>query len=169
MDKVAELRNKMRQVVGANPNLPISGTVAEVTGETCTVQLLGGLKVTDVKLKSVVSEADQELLIVPADNSKVLLISADGTLRNLYVIKVDQVKQWILKTGSLQIQFDGSDNKVLVKNEQTGLYQLFELLVELLKQFKVYTPTGPSGTPLPDTILSIEVVETKFKQLLKES
>lgn len=169
MDKAAHIKQQLQKVVGMVPNLPVTGTVREITGETCTVQLASDLKVTDVKLKSVVTGNNDQLLITPAEGSDVVMISADGSLRNLYVIKCDKVASWQLKTNELFVKFDGEDSKVAITNNQTSLFDLFNDLVTLLKQFKVYTPSGVSGTPIPTSITAIEQLETKFKQLLKQN
>lgn len=59
------------------------------------------------------------------------------------------------------------DGKLLVKNEQASLFEILKDLAALLKQLKVSTPNGPSGTPLPPSIQKITKFETDLGKLLK--
>jgi hypothetical protein len=54
-----------------------------------------------------------------------------------------------------------------LKNAVVDFKEVLDDLATLLKQLKVFTPVGPSGTPLPDTILAIEQFEYKVGQILK--
>lgn len=168
MDKIQEIKAKLRLTVGAEPNLPIQATVVSVEGETCTVRLASGFEIDDIRLKSTVGDGDNYLLQTPAVGSDVTLLSSDGTVKNMFVVLMDDLESFRFSHGGLKIEFDGADGKVLIKNNQTSLYKLLDDLSMLLKQLKVYTAMGPSGTPLPDTILAIEAFEIGFKQLLKE-
>lgn len=167
MDKIAEIKKSLKEVVGANPNYPIAGTVTAITGETCSVKVVSGLVLSDVKLNATVVESSDFLLLIPMVGSDVLMLSGDGTLSNLYVIKIDQIESFKFSQSGLKVEFDSTDKKVLIANESTNLKQLLQDLSELLKTFQVFTPAGPSGTPLPTTISKITAFETSFKSLLK--
>ena len=67
----------------------------------------------------------------------------------------------------LEVLIDSTDKKVSIKNDQVSLLGILNDLATLLKQLKVYTPAGPSGTPLPDTIAAIQQLEVDYKQLIK--
>ncbi len=92
MDKLSEIKKKLREVVGANPNLPVSATVKSVEGDHCTITLKSGLELTDVKLKATI-DGDNYLLVIPKVGSKVVVLSLSGELDNLSVIKVDEVER----------------------------------------------------------------------------
>ncbi|AUS04481.1 hypothetical protein [Pseudotamlana carrageenivorans] len=167
MAELAEVKRLLREVVGANPNLPIPAKVLSVSGDLCTVQLKGGFKLTDVKLKATSNGNSSFVLVTPKLNSMVLLLSLTGKLDNLTIIKVDEVEKMELVQGDLKIVVDSSDNKIGIENSTTSMNALFADLVSILKTLKVFTPVGPSGTPLPDSITKITAFETKFKALLK--
>ncbi|EGV44244.1 hypothetical protein BZARG_791 [Bizionia argentinensis JUB59] len=186
MADLGDIKKLLREVVGANPNLPIPATVISVSGDTCKVKLNSGLELTDVKLKATSNGDANFVLITPKANSQVLLLSLSGGLENLTVIKVDDVekleyqqdgilvqvdsttpKVLVKVAEQLEILADGTDYKVSVKNNAASLVDVMQDLADLLKQLKVFTPAGPSGTPLPDSITAITQFETKFKQLLK--
>ena len=167
MADLTELKRLMREIVGANPNLPITAIVNAVQDDHCSVQLASGLVLSDVKLKATITEGGDYFMLVPKVGSTILMMSLTGALDNLTIIKVDEVEKISYKQNGLDFLIDSTDQKVMIKNENTGLYELFDLLTTLLKEFKVFTPVGPSGTALPPTVLKIEELTTKFKQILK--
>lgn len=166
MSNLSELKKLMREVVGANPNLPITATVKSVDGDSCTVTLKGGLVLTDVKLKATIS-GDNYLRLIPKVGSTVLLLSLSGDLSNLTVIKFDETERFEYRQDGLDIIIDSGEGKIQVKNDQVSLKEILTDLSDFLKLFKVNTPSGPSTNVMPDTVLKIEEFEYKFKQLLK--
>ena len=165
-DKRAKLKANIREIVGANPNLPVDGTVTAVSGDTCSVKFNDGFEVSDIRLKASADGSDN-LLIIPKIGSRVLMLSTDGTIGNLTVIKCDVAERILYNEQGLVVEIDSTTGKVKVQNETTSLKDLFQQLTDLLKQLKVFTPAGPSGTPLPDSIVRIEQFETDFKTILK--
>lgn len=167
MSDAAELKRLIRNIVNADANYPVRGEVTAITGQTCTVKLETGLEVTGVRLKATIGEGNDYMLVTPKTGNDVLMLSDDGTLDNLTVIKADRFEKIELYQGGLKVLLDSNDGKVQVKNDSVSLLDLFTIIADFLKQLKVYTSQGPSGTPLPDTIAAIEQWELKVKQLLK--
>lgn len=172
MDKYAQLAWNIKEIAARDPRfknafkLPINGIVKDVENDTCTVEIRKDFEVSGIKLKSTANKEDN-LLVIPKIGSKVTLMSLDGSVDNLCVIKVDAAEKLIFNENGLNIEIDSTDGKVMIKNDNASLFDLLQDLTNLLKQLKVYTSMGPSGTPLPDSILSIEKFETDFKMLLK--
>lgn len=166
MDKVAKLKKNIREIVGAAPNLPLDGVVTSVENDTCSVKLSDGFEISDIRLKATADGKDN-LLIIPKIGSHVLMIATDGTIGNLTIIKCDVAEKIIFNENGLQVEIDSTDGKVKVKNDDTSLKDLFQQLTDLLKTLKVYTPVGPSGVPLPETITKISQFESDFKKILK--
>lgn len=160
------IKKLLKEIVGANSNLPINAIVKKVTGDTCEVELKGGLVLTDVKLKATIGESDY-VILTPKVGSTVTVLSLSGSLDNLTVIKIDQLDKMEYKQAGLNVLVDSTDGKVSIKNNQVSFFDIMKDLGALLKQFKVFTPNGPSGTPLPPTITAITQFETKLNQLLK--
>jgi hypothetical protein len=167
MDTPAQIKALLKDIIGANPNLPITGVVQSIQGQSCTVKLISGLDISDVKLKATIDEQSDFILVTPKIGSSVLMLSSTGDLTNMTVIKADQFDKIEICQGGLELLIDSSDSKLSVKNQTVSLKEIFTDLGTLLKGLKVFTPMGPSGTPLPDTITAIESFETKFNQLLK--
>lgn len=162
-----EIKSLIREIVGARPNLPFTATVIAVQDETCTIKMAGGLELTDVKLSATVDESENYYKVSPKEGTKVLVVSLTGDLDNLTVIKIDEANVIEFKQNGLNVMFDSTDKKVLIENENVNLKDLFDDLKTLLMQFQVYTPAGPSGTPLPTTITSLQQLSVKVNQLLK--
>lgn len=168
-DKIAEIKKQLQEVVGANPNYPIVATVTKVEGETCSIKLVSGLSLSDVKLSATVSESDNYLLLEPAVGSDVLVLSGDGTLMNLYVIKVDQIAKFKFSQNGLTVDFDSTDKKVKIENESVSLKKLFDDLVNIITNLKVnvITEDAPSGTITPDVVALLNQFSTSVNGLLK--
>ena len=167
MDKSSEVKRLIKQIVGDNPNYPIPATVTAIDNQSCSVKLANGFTVSDVKLKATITDDEDYFLVTPEVGSDVLILSGDGTLRNLTVIHVDKVAKFEFSQNGLKVLFDSNDKKVNIQNNDASLKEVFSDLAEILKQLKHYTPAGPSGTPLPDSIQRINAFETKFNKLLK--
>lgn len=167
MDKISKIRKSIREVAGIQLNLPFTAKVTAVQNETCSVELKSGLKLTDVKLKATINEGADYIVLKPKVGSMVVMISLSGELDNLTVIKIDSIEKIEVKQGTLDLMIDSGDGKVQLKNGAVSLVDVFTELATTLKQLKVFTPVGPSGIPLPPTILKITEFETKIKQLLK--
>ncbi|MEG0760077.1 hypothetical protein [Chryseobacterium sp.] len=166
MDKHVQLKQQLKDLIDANPNFPIVGVVRSIEGDTCTVEVLEELELSDIRLKAT-ADGNDHLLIIPKIGSNVLMLSSDGTVDNMTVIKCDQASKFIFNENGLQVEIDSEDKKVCIKNNQVSLHDILNDLSTLLQQLKVYTPMGPSGTPLPDSILAIQKFETDFKKILK--
>ena len=165
-DKIAQLKDNLRKIVKANPNLPIDGIVTKISGDTCSVKLDGDFEISDIRLKATADGTDN-LLIIPKIGTRVLMLSTDGTIGNLTVIKCDVAEKIFYNENGLLVEIDSTTGKVKLQNNETSIKTLFQQLVDLMKTLKVFTPVGPSGIPLPDSIVKIEKFETDFKTLLK--
>jgi len=170
MDKIAQLRTRLitSSQEGGKPKQHVyAGSVVSVQGRHCTVKLASGLTVTKVKLSASINDNDGEMLMVPKQGTRVLMLSLSGTENNLSVVKADDVEYVSYKQGDLELLIDSRDGKVDIHNAQVSLVGLMDQLVQLLRTFKVHTPAGPSGTALADVVLKIDDFEMNFKKLLK--
>lgn len=169
MDKIAEIKKRLKEVVDANPNYPIVGTVTAVDGETCSVKLVSGLVLSDVKINASVNGSADYLILEPAINSDVLLLSGDGTLSNLYLIKVDQIGKFKFSQSGMKVEFDSIDKKINIENGTVNLKDLFADLATILNNLKVGVVAlgAPSGTITPDVVTLVSKFSTKVNALLK--
>lgn len=163
----SQIKKAFRDIVGVSPNMPITGIVKTVESESCSVELKSGLVISDVKLKATINGETNYLKLVPKLGSSVVLIGLTEGLGNMAIIKVDEVEKLEYQQDGLELLVDSTDKKVSIKNDSCSLVEAITDLTTLLKQLKVFTSVGPSGTPLPDTITALEQFETKIKSLLK--
>lgn len=162
----SDIKKIIKEIVGAYPNLPISGVVKSIQGDSCTVTLKAGFEVSDVKLKATIGNTDF-ILLTPKVGSTVMMLSHTGRTDNLTVIKVDQVAKMEYMQNGLNILADSEDGKVRIKNDQVSFIDIWRDLKSLIAGLKVSTPNGPSGVPLPNTQTALTSLETKFNKLLK--
>jgi hypothetical protein len=169
MGKEAEIKKALREVVGVNPNYPIVGTVLAVDGETCTVQLVNGLVLTDVKINASVTDSEDYLILEPAFNSEVLMLSGDGTLANLYIIKVNEVATFKFSQLGMKVEFDALEGRIKIENGAINLKDLFTDLATIINSLKVGVVSlgAPSGTITPDVVTLVTNFSTKVNALLK--
>lgn len=163
-----EIKRLIREIVGVAPNLPLQAIVTKVEDFTISAKI-GELEIDNILLKSQIENNDNFMVQRPKVGSPVTLLSVDGTLNSLQVVKINEVEEFEYHHNGLMVKMDGKDGKLIVKNETVNLYQLMSDLATIVKQLKVYTAVGPSGTPLPDTIARVSQFEQDFKKLLKTS
>ena len=163
----SEVKKKLRDIVGANPNLPITAKVVSLKKESCTVELASGLELDDVRMKASINEGGNFIVMRPKVGSTVLLLSITGTLEDLAIIKIDEIENIEIDQNGLNILIDSKDGKIRIENDNVSVKELFQDLTDLLKTLKVYTPSGPSGVPIITSMNKINQFETNFKKILK--
>lgn len=165
--KGKQVKTLLRNIVAANPNLPIQAQVVSLEDDTCSVVLASGMELNNIRLKAGIGSGEGYFIQRPKIGSKAVLLSITGTLEDLMLLRADEIENFEFSSGGLQFLIDSEDGKIKIKNSETDLKKIFQMNADLLKAFKVYTPSGPSGTPLPDVVLKITEFETEFKKLLK--
>lgn len=167
MDSYRKLGTMLAALAAEGKAIPLfNAEVISVEDESCTIDV-NGLHVDEVRLKATINGSSNKIMITPKIGSMVLVGSLTDDLKDLAVVNVDEVAKLEYVQDGLNITVDSNDGKIKVSNSSADLKNVLQQLADLLKQLKVYTPAGPSGTPLPDTIIAIEQFETSFKQLLK--
>lgn len=165
MDTAAEIKKVLKEFLGANPNLPITVTVMSVQGDSCTVKLLSGLDLPDVRLKATVNEDEDSLLIVPKIGSEVIVMSQTGELSSLMVIKVDAVEKIVYKKADFEFVVDGTTKKVTIKNGTANLGVLMNNLIDAISTAQIICPNGP-GTINLTTVEQLNQIKTMFNLIL---
>lgn len=161
MDSYTEIRNKIRAMMGQRTPLLLTGKVESVDGETCTVTV-GDLKLTDVRLRSVVNGEESKLLITPKVDSFVTLIDLSGELRELEVIGYSEIEAIDIETGGDinikckgdtnldcdgTVTFNGGDNHGLAKVESVAnkISAIEKDLNSLKQAFTTWVPVVYDG------------------------
>lgn len=167
MDSYARMADVFKQAFSSNKTLAMQvGTVKEVNGDVCSVDF-GGLVISKVRLKVQIGESADRLISIPAIGSLVLCGSLTGDYKDMIVLKAERVDVLKYDEGGMSIEIDSQGGKVKVTNGTVSLKDLFDDLKTIIEQLKVFTPAGPSGTPLPDTVARLAELGGKVDQLLK--
>lgn len=143
--------------------------VIKVDGDTCEVESLTGKEdFFKCSLNAVRENGENKVLLTPKIGSTVIIGILEGRHKqDAVVLQVCDLKKVYLNMGGTVIELDSADGKMLVKNGEVSLLSLMTDLADLLKQLKVSTPNGPSGTPLPPSIQAITKFETDLGEILK--
>jgi hypothetical protein len=168
MDVAAEIKKALIELIGANPNLPITATIVSVQNETCTIKLLSELVLSDVRLKATVSDDTDTLLITPKIGSEVMVMSQTGKLSGLVIIKIDSVEKIQYKKGDFEFEVDGTTGKITLKKSGANFGSLINSLIDTISAAQIVTPTGP-GTINPITQTQLANIKTKFKLILNSN
>jgi hypothetical protein len=136
MDNYKELAQLVQVAAGKASLTLMQGIVRKVDGCLCEVEI-DNMTIPDVRLRASEKTDDEQLLIVPALDSAVIVGSLSGDLTQLVILAVDRSEQIIINGGQL-----GG----LIKIEQ-----LTQKLNDLVQAFNTHTHQGyhgPTGSPL---------------------
>lgn len=164
-DTVSKLKEALKAVVGANPNLPITAKVVSIQGTTCTVELVGELKISDVRLCATINDDADGLVIIPKIESEVVIMSQTGTLSGMMVVKVDAVETVTYKKGDFEFIVDGTTGKVTLKKSGANFGVMMNQLIDAISSAQIITPAG-LGTISPTTAGQLTAIKTKFNLIL---
>lgn len=167
MDKSREIASLIKDIVSIKPFVPIVGTVVSIESDSCTVKLSTGLTIPDIRLKSTIDNASDYFIIKPAVDSIIWLIPVNESIEDMIVFKIDKVQSFEIKQSGLVFMIDCNDGMFSVKNDKYDLLKAFTDLTDLISKLQVSTAQGPSGTPLPPTIQSLNTINSSIKNLLK--
>ncbi|MDR3350355.1 MAG: hypothetical protein LBN98_01740 [Prevotellaceae bacterium] len=128
MDIYGKIKEKIQAIAGAGSQRVVifPAQVKEITGNTCSV-VIDELLITGVRLRAVINDNAEQLLITPKIGSYVLVTDlSGGNYRNLAVISYSEVTAVNITIGSMKatINADG-----ITFNDGTlgGLVKLQEL------------------------------------------
>ena len=168
MDIAAEIKKALVELIGANPNLPITATIVSVQNDTCTIKLLSELVLSDVRLKATISDDTDTLLLTPKIGSEVMVMSQTGKLSGLVIIKIDSVEKIQYKKGDFEFELDGTTGKVTLKKAGVNFGSLINSLIDTISAAQIITPSGP-GTINPVTQGLLTNIKTQFNLILNSN
>lgn len=126
------------------------------TDETIEVQLTSGLKIDDVRLKSMV-KAGNKFIVRPADNSLVLI----GRIANSdewVVVSVDEVEYLFVKLGTVEMKVD--DNGFVIKKGTDTLQKVLSDIIAEVNNIVVLMGTSPN-------VAALTAIDNRLKEFLK--
>ncbi|MDR0726402.1 MAG: hypothetical protein LBF59_10415 [Prevotellaceae bacterium] len=150
MEIYGKIKQKIREISDSSKggvSAVFTAEVASVSGETCTVRL-EDLSVSDVRLRAVINQGAEKLLITPKIGSYVLVADlSGGNYRDLAVVSYSEIESMEYKDAQgFEITVKGG--KMSVKNGSYGIKQALDELIDAIGRLTVTTGTGPSGIPI---------------------
>lgn len=168
MDSYARLHKVLRDSFNKQDICIIAGTVISIEDDdTCTLEVDNDLKISDVRLKIDIQSTGDKVVLYPVLGSLALAGSLTGDFKDLVLLKSERASKIIVAEGGLIVEFDSIAGKVEVSKNGVSLKGLFDTVVSIFQNLKLYTPSGPSGTPLPDTVAALEDFQNNINVLLK--
>lgn len=156
MDVYGKIAQAIRNIAGVKVGgaTIFPAIVKQVDGSVCTVTI-GDLDISDVRLRAVINNDQDQILRIPKQNSQVLVADmSGGEFRELVVIEQSQTEKIDLTIGQTTLVIE--DGKITINGGNlNGLVKIQELtdkLNELVNAFNNHTHTttatvGPSATP----------------------
>lgn len=160
-----KLKEALKEAVGANPNLPITAKVVSIQGTSCTVELVGELQITDVRLCATINDEADGLVIIPKIGSEVVIMSQTGELSGMMVIKVDVIETITYKKEDFEFIVNGTNGKITLKKDGANFGGLMNEFIDTISSAQLITPSGP-GSINPTTVTQLNAIKTKFNLIL---
>jgi hypothetical protein len=163
MDIYGKIKEKIRKIAGECPVAVFPAEVVSVSGSVCSVKL-DELPISDVRLRSVINNNNEQILITPKAGSYVLVVDlSGGNYRDLAVIGFSEVEKLEYKdTQGFEVII--KDGKMSVKNSSYGIKQAIDELIDAIGKLTVTTGVGPSGIPINKA--EFEAIKQKLNNLL---
>jgi len=128
MDIYGKIAQKVKEIASKN-GLGTSifpAKVTAVSGNTCTVDI-GGLAIADVRLKAVVDNNTNQVIILPKKDSHVLVADlSGGNYRQLAVISYSEVEKVSIKISETTISVD--KNGIVLNGGTSGAVDIVKLI-----------------------------------------
>lgn len=135
MEPLSEIKENIRKIAGRQRQVIFTAKVVSVDGEVCTVEV-DGLRISDVRLRSVINGENSKLLITPKQDSYVTVVDTMGDMCSLVVIAYSEIDH---------IDID-SDNVITINGGKNGglvtIQELTDQLNELVKWCREHTHSG---------------------------
>ncbi|MCQ2313276.1 MAG: hypothetical protein MJZ84_07520 [Paludibacteraceae bacterium] len=163
MDIYGQIAKTVKEIVGGKETIIFPAEVKSVDGATCSV-MIGKLQLSDVRLRSVINDKEDQVLITPAVGSQVLVADlSNGAFRDLAVLTYSEPEKIEIKIGQMEVCLSGE--KISVKKGAINLFDLLDGLLTQILALTVPTGTGPSGTPVNAS--EFTQIKTKLGQIME--
>lgn len=137
MDAYRELGERLK-ALSAKRSAPLyQGIVQSIEGNTCTIEV-DGIEIPDVRLRASISSDSDELLIIPAIGSVVIVGSLTSDIYQLVVLAVDRADTIIVHGGK-------RGGLVLVEELTDKLNSIEQEINQLKKILASWTPVPNDG------------------------
>lgn len=155
-DQIRKELEKFSSRFGPETIVPAKVISYNSENETIEVELTGGLKIDDVRLKSMVKQGSK-LIIRPADGSFVL-IARIANSEEWFVVSFDEVESLRLKMGTVEVKID--EDGLTVKKGADTLQKVLSDIIAEINKVVVLMGTSPN-------VPALTAIDERLKQFLK--
>lgn len=157
MTNETKIVSLIRQMIaeGTQPAL-IPCVVVSADTQKCVVKLTGSEVERDDVLLTATLENNEGVVIVPKEGTNALVGVISKDIDALVLLRCDHYKEVHItsEAGKLHIESNGVNLKTLLTQ-----------IVDAIETLTVSTPAGPSGTPLPPTLVKIKSITNDINRL----
>ncbi len=169
MDIYSKIKESIKEMGGTIlPGLKIAKVVS-CSGYTCTVQI-DSLQLKDVRLRAVINNNEDKVLLTPKTGSYVLVYDmSGGKMRDLVVMSCSEIEKIEIKTENTTVNID--KNGVMINGGNLGglvkIEELTNKLNALVNAFNTHTHivSGTAGEmPVTGTAFIVESKASVFNK-----
>jgi len=131
-----------------------TGTVTEITGNTCTVEFENDAPFYEVRLNVIVDEVENSITILPKVNSAVIVSLVDGLETEAYVAQCSEIDGVRVIIGT--VEFTVTSAGVTVKKGTDSLKDVFTLMIQAVMKIVVLYGEGPDYDKLTQALTKIQ-------------
>lgn len=174
MEKFEKFLDALKQNLKGPKTPPsvVQGIALNVKDSSCDVKLTANDLILPDVLFSATDKEEGGFILKPKENTSVLVGMIGNDENSLYLVSMDEIESVKIKIDDELLTMDSTGikaelkmGKITVKNQTVDAKQILLDLITMVRNLTVSTPNGPSGTPLPPTLLSATDLETKINQL----
>jgi hypothetical protein len=161
MDIYGKIKEKIRNIAGDGKRqsfVVFTAQVESVDGEICTVKL-DELSIADVRLRSVVNNNSEQILITPKAGSYVLVVDlSGGSYSDLAVIGFSEVEKVNVKISDMNIFINHSGVKI--ENQNENLFATISDFITEVQKIIVVQGTSPN-------VAALNLIKQRLNKILK--
>lgn len=174
MNSIEKFMDALKQNVEPTKKLPtiVQGIAMNVKENSCDVKLTANDLVLPDVLFSATDKEEGGFILVPKEKTSVLVGTIGGDENSLYLVSMDEVSKVkiVIEDETFEMDKDGfrtvlKTGKMTFKNDTADLKAILKDILSAIENLTVSTSQGPSGTPLPPTILALGNIDTTITNL----
>jgi hypothetical protein len=166
MDVQSDLHQALKGLFDRHKKVTVfPGEIVSVDeGENTCVVNDGDIEIYDVRLKALIDTYDQNIVLIPAVGSSVLVCNIGHSENAFAVILASEVEKVVGKIGTTEFLVDSSG--YMIKKGSENLKTILNDLITDLISADLATPAGP-GTMGPTIIANLTTVQTRLNTVLQ--
>jgi hypothetical protein len=159
MDIYGKIREKLVKISGGSMPLIFPAAIESIDGETCSVRLAGELVITGVRLRAVINDNADRLLITPRTGSYVLVADlSNGNYRSLAVVAYSEIDSVEINIDKSNIVIDKAG--MTVEREGENLLDALSDFIDEVSKIIVLQGTSPN-------VPALNAIKMRLNKIMK--